>query len=122
MPPGFRHPGRTLNTDVDVWIATGFNALPFPVPAARSQRMIPGAIGRLTPDLTVAKAQAGLDAYVAQLSRQYPTEYPAAGAWAVRLVPVKEDLVGPQRSELFILLGAVGFVLLIACVNIANLL
>jgi predicted permease len=122
MPPGFRHPGRTLNTDVDVWIATGFNALPFPVPAVRSQRMIPGAIGRLKPDLTVAQAQAGLDAYVSQLSRQYPTEYPAASAWAVRLVPVKEDLVGPQRAELLMLFGAVGFVLFIACVNIANLL
>ena len=121
MPPSFRHPGRTLNTDVDVWIATGFNALPFPVPAARSQRMIPGAIGRLKPDLTVAQAQAGLDAYISQLTRQYPTEYPAASAWAVRLVPVKEDLVGPQRTELLMLFGAVGFVLLIACVNIANL-
>jgi putative ABC transport system permease protein len=122
MPPGFRHPGRTLNTDVDVWIATGFNALPFPVPAARSQRMIPGAIGRLKPGLTVAQAQARLDAYIAQLSRQYPTEYPTASVWAVRIVPVKEDLVGPQRTELLILFGSVGFVLLIACVNIANLL
>jgi predicted permease len=122
MPPGFRHPGRTLNTDVDVWIATGFNALPFPVPAVRSQRMIPGAIGRLKPGLTVGQAQARLDAYVSQLSQQDPTEYPATGAWAVRLVPLKEDLVGPQRTELLILLGAVGFVLLIACVNIANLL
>ncbi|HEY6385387.1 MAG TPA: ABC transporter permease [Candidatus Acidoferrum sp.] len=122
MPPGFRHPGRTLNTDVDVWIATGFNGLPFPVPAQRSLRMLPGAIGRLKPGLTVAQAQAQLDAYVLQLSRQYPTEYPVASTWAVRLVPVKEDLVGPQRTELFILFGAVGFVLLIACVNIANLL
>jgi predicted permease len=122
MPPGFRHPGRTLNTDVDVWIATGFNALPFPVPADRSQRMIPGAIGRLKPGLTVAQAQAHLDAYISQLSREYPTEYPTAATWTVRLVPVKEDLVGPQRTELFILFGAVGFVLLIACVNIANLL
>jgi predicted permease len=122
MPPGFRHPGRTLNTDVDVWIATGFNALPFPVPAVRSQRMIPGAIGRLKPGLAVGQAQARLDAYVSQLSQQDPTEYPATGAWAVRLVPLKEDLVGPQRAELLILLGAVGFVLLIACVNIANLL
>jgi predicted permease len=122
MPPGFRHPGRTLNTDVEVWIATGFNGLPFPVPAQRSLRMIPAAIGRLKPGLTLAQAQARLDAYVSQLSRQFPTEYPTASTWAVRLVPVKEDLVGPQRTELFILFGAVGFVLLIACVNIANLL
>jgi predicted permease len=122
MPPGFRHPGRTLNTDVDVWAATSFNGLPFPVPADRSIRLIPGAIARLKPGLTVAQAQAKLDAYVSQLSRQYPTEYPAAAVWALRLVSVKEDLVGPQRAELFILFGAVGFVLLIACVNIANLL
>jgi putative ABC transport system permease protein len=122
MPPGFRHPGRTLDTDVEVWVATGFNGLPFPVPAQRSQRMIPGAIGRLKPGLSVAQAQAKLDAYISELSRVYPTEYPAAATWAVRLVPVKEDLVGPRRTELFILFGAVGFVLLIACVNIANLL
>ena len=122
MPAGFRHPGPTLDTDVEVWIATGFNGRPFPVPAVRSQRMIPAAIGRLKPSLTVAQAQARLDAYISQLSREYPTEYPAAAAWAVRLVPVKEDLVGPQRTELFLLLGAVGLVLLIACVNIANLL
>ena len=122
MPPGFRHPGRTLNTDVEVWVAAGFNALPFPVPADRSVRMLPGAIGRLKPGLTVEQAQARLDAYVSELSREYPNEYPAASTWKVRLVPVKEDLVGPQRSELLILFGAVGFVLLIACVNIANLL
>jgi predicted permease len=122
MPPGFRHPGRTLDTDVEVWVATGFNGLPFPVPAQRSLRMIPGAIGRLKPGLSVAQAQAKLDAYISELSRVYPTEYPAAATWAVRLVPVKEDLVGPRRAELFILFGAVGFVLLITCVNIANLL
>jgi putative ABC transport system permease protein len=122
MPPGFRHPGRTLNTDVDVWAATSFNGLPFPVPADRSLRLVPGAIARLKPGQTVAEAQARLDTYVSQLSRVYPKDYPAASAWTVRLVPVKEDLVGPQRTELFILFGAVGFVLLIACVNIANLL
>jgi predicted permease len=122
MPPGFRHPGPTLDTDVEVWIAAGFNGRPFPVPAVRSQRMIPAAIGRLRPGMTTTQAQARLDSYISQLSREYPTEYPAATAWAVRLVPVKEDLVGPQRTELFVLSGAVGFVLLIACVNIANLL
>jgi putative ABC transport system permease protein len=122
MPAGFRHPGPTLDTDVEVWLATGFNAAPFPVPALRSQRIIPAAIARLRPGLTLAQAQARLNAYIEQLSRQYPSDYPAAAGWVVRLVPVKEDLVGPQRAELFLILGAVGFVLLIACVNIANLL
>src|SRR6202041_208951 len=122
MPPGFRHPGRTLDTDVEVWLATGFNGQPFPVPADRTLRIIPAAIGRLKPGMTVAQAQSQLDAYVAQLTREYPAAYPAASKWEVRLVSVQEDLVGPQRTELFILFGAVGFVLLIACVNIANLL
>jgi predicted permease len=122
MPPGFRHPGPTLDTDVEVWSATNFNGLPFPVPPVRAQRFIPGAIARLKPGLPLVQAQAELGAYVAQLRRQYPSDYPVAEGWALRLVPVKEDLVGPQRTELFLLLGAVGFVLLIACVNIANLL
>ena len=59
MPPGFRHPGPTLDTDVEVWLATGFNGGPFPVPAVRSQRIIPAAIARLKPGLTVAQAQRG---------------------------------------------------------------
>lgn len=122
MPPGFRHPGPTLDTDVEVWIATGFNGQPFPVPMQRSQRFIPAAIARLKPGLTPAQAQSQLDSYVAQLSRDFPNDYPAASKWALRLIPAKDDLVGPQRTELFLLLGAVGFVLLIACVNIANLL
>jgi predicted permease len=122
MPPGFRHPGRTLDTDVEVWSATGFTGAPFPVPPDRTMRFVPGAIGRLKPELTVAQAQSQLDSYVAQLARQYPAAYPAAARWRLRLVAVKEDLVGPQRTELFILFGAVGFLLLIACVNIANLL
>ncbi|MGC1386186.1 MAG: ABC transporter permease [Candidatus Acidiferrales bacterium] len=122
MPPGFRHPGRTLDTDVEVWLATGFYGAPFPVPAVRSLRLIPGAIARLKPGLTVTVAQAQLDAYTSRLAAAYPSDYPAASKWAVRVVPVKDDLVGPQRTELFILFGAVGFVLLIACVNIANLL
>src|SRR5580693_6748810 len=66
MPPGFRHPGRTLNTDVEVWLATGFTGQPFPVPADRTLRLIPAAIGRLKPGMTVAQAQSQLDAYVAQ--------------------------------------------------------
>jgi len=122
LPAEFRHPGRSLASEVDGWTAAGFNALPFPAPAQRSQRMLPGAMGRLKTGLTIAQAQARLNAFSDQLSRQYPNEYPAPARWALRLVPVEEDLVGNMRTELFVLFGAVAFVLLIACVNLANLL
>ncbi len=122
MPAGFRDPGRTLDTDVEVWLSAGFSGQPFPVPADRTLRIIPAAIGRLKPGMTVAQAQSQLDGYVGQLAREYPAAYPAASKWGLRLVSVQEDLVGRQRTQLFILFGAVGFVLLIACVNIANLL
>jgi putative ABC transport system permease protein len=122
MPPEFRHPGRSLASEVDGWTAAGFNALPFPAPALRSLRMLPGAMGRLKPGLTLQQAQARLNAFSGQLSRQYPNDYPAPARWALRLVPVEEDLVGNMRTELFVLFGAVAFVLLISCVNLANLL
>ncbi|HEV3418060.1 MAG TPA: ABC transporter permease, partial [Pirellulales bacterium] len=122
MPADFRHPGRTLQTDVDLWIAAGYAADPFPHPPLRAARMFPGAIARLKPGLSTSEAQAKLDTFAANLSREYPTEYPAAASWGTRLVAVQDDLVGGVRTELFVLFGAVGCVLLIACVNIANLL
>ena len=122
MPPDFRHPGRTLQTDVDLWIAAGYSANPFPTPPQRAIRMFPGAIGRLNPRISPQEAQAKLDTFSANLSREYPTEYPAAASWGTRLLSIQDDLVGAVRTELFVLFGAVGCVLLIACVNIANLL
>ena len=122
MPPGFRHPGSSLGTEAEVFAAAGFSAAPFPVPPQRGFRMVPGTIARLKPGLTVAQAQARLDAFTAQLSREFPVEYPAAANWGVRLVQVQDDLVGRVRTELLVLFGAVGCVLLIACVNLANLL
>jgi predicted permease len=122
MPPSFRHPGRVLADEVEVFAAAGFNGSPFPTPAQRAARYLPEAMGRLKPGVSVAQAQARLNAFAAQLSREFPTDYPAAAGWALRLVPVQEDLVGKVRTELFVLFGAVAFVLLIVCVNLANLL
>src|ERR1700733_5042392 len=122
MPPGFRHPGATLEHDVDVWVAAGFVAAPFPVPPSRAIRMIPGGIGRLKPGLTIAKAQAQLDAFTTQLRAQYPADYPESVRWTIRLVPLQKEVVGNSNVMLIVLLGSVSLVLLIACVNIASLL
>ena len=122
MPPGFHHPGKTLETEEDAYIAAGYNALPFPTPPLRSVRMLPGAIARLKPGLSIAAAQARLEGFDAGLARDYATDYPAAAGWAPRLVSVQRDLTANVRAELFVLFAAVGFVLLIACVNLANLL
>lgn len=122
MPPEFRHPGRTIRQDVEVWIAAGYAADPFPHPPVRTQRFIPGAIARLQPGMTMAQAQSRLDAFTAQLREQYPTDYPAAARWGLRLVPLQQEVVGNASLMLFLLLAAVGAVLMIACVNIASLL
>src|SRR5262249_54470967 len=118
----FRHPGKTLETEMDVWSATGASGPPFVNPPVRAQRILPGAIARIKKGLTLERAQAKLDTFVAQLRKEYPNEYPEAAGWTVRLVGIQDDLVGKSRTELLVLFGAVGCVMLITCVNLANLL
>jgi putative ABC transport system permease protein len=79
-------------------------------------------IARLKPGLSIAAAQGHLDALVESLKKQYPAEYPVQTAWTVRLIPLSETVVGSVRQSLILLFGAVGLVLLISCVNVANLL
>jgi predicted permease len=121
MPPGFRHPGQTLRNDVEMWATAGFTGNPFG-PPVRNQRMLPGAIGRIKSGLTVPQAQAQLDGFVANLRNEFSKDYPPETGWTVKLLPARETLVGSVQTTLLMLLGAVGLVLLIGCVNIANLL
>jgi putative ABC transport system permease protein len=121
MPPGFRHPARTLRNEVEMWATAGYAADPFG-PPVRANRMLPGAIARLKPGMSVQQAQFKLDSFVANLRGQFPNDYPADAGWSVRLIPVREKLVGNVRTTLWALMGAVGLALLIGCVNIANLL
>jgi predicted permease len=122
MPPGFRDPGRTADErNTEQWAAFGFSNNPARA-ANRSLRLPLETVGRLKPGLTLATAQSQLDALVASLRKQFPDVYPADSKWTVRLVPLKENVVGNVRQSLILLLGAVALVLLIGCVNVANLL
>jgi len=122
MPPNFRHPGQTMVGDVEIWVAAGMTGDPMPSPPVRARRLVPGALGRLKPGLTIRQAQQRLDALVAQLTQTYPKDYPAANGWSLRLEPAQETLTGSVRPTLVVLLAAVGFVLLIVSVNMASLL
>ena len=122
MPPAFRDLGSTNEErNTEVWLGAGMAGLPFP-PPLRSTRLQSRTVARLRPGLSIAAAQGRLDALVAALKKQYPGEYPAQTAWAMRLTPLSESVVGSVRQSLILLFGAVGLVLLISCVNVANLL
>ena len=123
MPARFDAPGRTAEErNIEIWTATSFYGAPMPDHPPRNRRNLPTAIARLKPGLTLASAQSRVDALIASLQKQFAGDYPPQNAWTVRLVPLKERVVGNVRQSLVLLLGAVGLVLLIGCVNVANLL
>jgi putative ABC transport system permease protein len=122
MPASFRDQGQTSEQrGTELWAAGGFADDPAP-PPMRGTRLPFETIARLQPGLSPEAAQGRLDALVASLKKQYPADYPSQGGWTIHLTPLAETLVGNVRQSLILLFGAVGLVLLISCVNVANLL
>ena len=110
MPPGFAF----LDKTVDVWLPVGFTA------EARTPRgRWLATVARLEPGVTIEQAQRDMTRVAAELTKQFPD---FNTGWTARVVPLREQLTGDIRPALLLLLGAVAFVLLIACANVANLL
>jgi predicted permease len=108
-----------LSRKLDLWVPA---ALDRSKPRNRGSHFF-HVIARLKPGVTTTQASADLQRFAEQLNRDYPKYYGhGETGWGMFLVPVKEQLVGKVRPALLILLGAVAFVLLIACANVANLL
>jgi len=109
MPAGFRFPSRR---PVDVWAIHTLNP-----PSVRPPYGLL-ALGRLKPGVSVRQAEAELNDIVAQVTVQYPSSPDLVGV----MMPMKEWMVSDVSTGLLVLLGAIALVLLIAVVNVANLL
>lgn len=120
MPATFSHPGRTAQNEIDIWSPTGFGGVAA-AEANRGRLRIDWCVARLQPNVTFEQAQARLAEYGATVSRQFPAAYPTQNGWRPTLTTLREDVVGGVSSSMLTLLGGVGLLLLIACVNVAHL-
>ncbi len=118
MPRGVEHPGNEYHAvaygdTVDVWTPFTFQGNP----SNRGSHYLDG-IGRLKEGVTPLEARGELDSIMAQLGREHEQDK----GWHVMVIPLSREIVGKSQRMLLVLLAAVGMVLLIACVNAANLL
>ncbi|HYG10021.1 MAG TPA: ABC transporter permease [Pyrinomonadaceae bacterium] len=111
MPPHFQFPSR----DDELWVPIAFTS----EEAANRGRHYLQVVARMKPGVTLEQAQAEMNTIAARLQQQYPAQNTGLGATVTSL---HEHVVGDIKPALLVLLGAVGFVLLIACANVANLL
>lgn len=112
------------DTYAELWIPSPYDVPQHPLvpkedPRAMRNRNYLDVWGRLKPGVTMQQARVQMNAIAARLEAQYPNDNQDTG---VTVVPLHEDMVGSLRPALLLLMSAVGFLLLIGCVNVANLL
>src|SRR5262249_46957451 len=123
MPADFVLNNETLPAYHPVENLDVFMPLPFPAAADHDRDHEDyTVVGKLKPGVTPQQAQAQVDTVVARLKQDYPQNYPANSGFTISVVPMLEHAVGGIRTALLVLSGAVAFVLLIACANVAGLL
>jgi putative ABC transport system permease protein len=114
MPGGFLYPD---GLDTAVWLPSAINTI-IPEP----YRSIISVIGRLKPGVSFEKARANLEVIARGMDSQYPPPWAGYHAAAtVRVVSLQQQLTASSKTALYVLMGAVGFILLIVCANVANL-
>ena len=117
LPPVPQYPDEN-----EVYMPT--TACPFrsrPAFIANRQARMMQVFGRMKPGMSVSQSGADLNAVAANLQRAYPNDYPPAIDYSIRTASLEEELTHNARPTMLVLLGAAGFVLLIACANVANL-
>jgi putative ABC transport system permease protein len=115
MPASVHLPDTEANWNDQVWVPIAF---PSEEAAQRGNHYL-SVIARMKSGVSLKQAQAEMDTIAARLAQQYPDFNKRIG---VNVYPLQEEVVGQIKPALLVLLGAVGFVLLIACANVANLL
>ena len=122
LPPGVRFPDAAigfLKQPADVWIPYDWTRNR--ADGRGNQNL--GVIARVRPGESLARAQADLDAIAQGFRREYPNRYAGPGIdWRIKAVSLPDQMLGDVRPSLVVLSVAVGFVLLIACANVAKLL
>ncbi len=108
--------GVSFPQAADLWLPMNLDA--DPAEKTRFSKVL-RPVGRLKPGVNLVQAQTDTDIIAVQLQQQFPE---SNEGWSLRLVPLRDELVGSSRTTVLVLFGAVAFVLLIACANVANLL
>jgi predicted permease len=123
LPPGFSLDHQVMPAVNAIERADLFLPLPMPE-SARTNRGNEdfNIFGKLKPGVSIAQAQADMDVIAGRMKQEFPDSYPAHGGLTISVVSLIEQVVGDIGHALPVLFGAVGFVLLIACANVANLL